>query len=142
MTSLYYDYTFINCLKKYLLISKNILLKITYIMVTREITLKESSGTFSLFKQKKEDYDFSGISALRQLLSKKKARILDVIKNEKPSSLYDLAKKLERNFKSVYSDVKLLERFGFIEIVEEKTKNRIRHKPKLITETITIHIKI
>jgi len=112
---------------------------------TREITLKESKGTFSLFKKSsknKENYDFSGISALRQLLSKEKARMLDVIKNEKPSSLYDLAKKLGRNFKPVYDDVKLLERFGFVEIVEEKTKNRIRHKPKIITDLVTIHLKI
>ncbi|MCL5018376.1 MAG: hypothetical protein M1416_01260 [Candidatus Pacearchaeota archaeon] len=107
--------------------------------------MKESKGAFSLFKKSsktKEDYDFSGVSALRQLLSKEKARMLDVIKNEKPSSLYDLAKKLGRNFKPVYDDVKLLERFGFVEIVEEKTKNRIRHRPKIITDLVTIHLKI
>ena len=112
---------------------------------TREITIKESKGAFALFKKSstnKEDYDFSGVSALRQVLSNEKARILHVIKNEKPSSLYELAKKLGRNFKSVYDDVKLLERFGFIEIVEEKTKNKIHHKPKLVTESITIHLKI
>ncbi len=113
--------------------------------ITREITIKESKGTFALFKKSstnKEDYDFSGVSALKQVLSNEKARILHVIKNEKPSSLYELAKKLGRNFKSVYDDVKLLERFGFIEIVEEKTKNKIHHKPKLVTESITIHLKI
>jgi predicted transcriptional regulator len=112
---------------------------------TREITLKESKGTFSLFKKSAKDksnYDFSGISSLRQLLTKEKARILDVIKNEKPASLYDLAKKLGRNFKAVHDDIKLLERFGFIEIVEEKTKNRTRHRPKIITDLVTIHIKI
>ena len=114
-------------------------------MVTREITIKEEKGTFSIFKKstkQKEGYDFSDISAVRQLLSNEKARILDVIKTEKPSSLYDLAKKLGRNFKSIYDDVKLLERFGLIELVEEKTHQRIRHKPRLITDIVTIHIKI
>ncbi len=112
-------------------------------MVTREITIKESKGAFSLFKPtKKEGYDFSGISSLRQLLSNEKARILDVIKTEKPSSLYDLAKKLGRSFKSIHDDVKLLERFGFIELVEEKVNRRIRHKPQIVADTITIHIKI
>ena len=113
--------------------------------ITREITIKESKGTFSLFKKSstnKEDYDFSGISALRQVLSNEKARILDVIKNQNPGSLYELAKKLGRNFKSVHDDIKLLERFGFVEIVEEKTKNKVRHKPKLVTDLITIHIKL
>lgn len=114
-------------------------------MPTREITIKESKGAFSLFKKSfkgKKGYDFSGISALRQLLSNEKARILNVIKTQKPSSLYGLAKKLGRNFKSVHDDVKLLERFGFIELVEEKVKNRIRHKPEIVADIITIHIKI
>lgn len=114
-------------------------------MTTREITIKESKGTFSLFKktpQNKEAYDFSGISALRQVLSKEKARILEIVKTEKPGSLYDLAKKLGRNFKSVHQDVKLLERFGFIELREEKTKNRVRHRPVLVNDLITIHIQI
>jgi len=112
---------------------------------TREITIKESKGTFSLFKKpstNKENYDFSGISALRQVLSNEKARILNVIKNENPNSLYELAKKLGRNFKSVHDDIKLLERFGFVQIIEEKTKNRIHHRPKLVTDSITIHIKL
>jgi predicted transcriptional regulator len=53
-----------------------------------------------------------------------------------------LAKKLGRGFKSVSDDVKLLERLGFIELIEEKTKKRIRHKPVIVVDTITIHIKV
>jgi predicted transcriptional regulator len=112
---------------------------------TREITIKESKGAFSIFKTSgfsKEDYNFSGILALRQLLRNEKARILDTIKSEKPISIYYLAKKLKRGFKSVNDDIKLLERFGFIELVEEKTKNRVRHRPVLVVDTITINIKI
>ena len=111
----------------------------------REITIKESKGAFDIFKQtksSKKDYDFSGVLALRQLLSNEKARILSVIKHEKPQSIYDLAKKLNRGFKSVNDDLKLLERFGFIELVAEKTKGRTRHKPEIIVDTITIHLKV
>jgi len=114
-------------------------------MPVREITIREQKGAFSLFKKPasgKEEYDFSGIQALRQLLSNEKARLLNVIKLQKPSSLYDLAKKLNRSFKSVYDDVKLLERFGFIEVVESKVNNRTRHKPQIVADTITIHFKI
>ncbi len=112
-------------------------------MVTREIIIKESKGALSLFKKiDKEDFDFSGISALRQLLRNEKIRILSIIKTEKPSSLYDLSKKLERSFKSVYQDVKLLERFGFIDLIEERVKNRTRYRPIVLTDTITINIKI
>ena len=111
---------------------------------TREITITESKGTFSIFRKSnsKEGYDFSGILALRQLLSNEKARILHVIKTQHPKSIYDLAKKLGRGFKSVNDDIKLLKRFGFIELIEEKTKNRRRHKPEIVVDTITIHLKV
>jgi len=111
----------------------------------REITITESKGAFSVFRKprtSKKDYDFEGILALRQLLSNEKARILHVIKTQKPRSIYDLAKKLGRGFKSVNDDIKLLERFGFIELIEEKTKNRKRHKPEIVVDTITIHLKV
>ena len=111
----------------------------------RDITISQSKGAFNIFKKSaisKDEFDFSGILALRQLLSNEKARILNVIKTQKPQSIYDLAKKLNRGFKSVNDDIKLLERFGFIELIEEKTKNRKRHKPVLVVDTITIHLKI
>ena len=112
---------------------------------TREITIIESHGAFSIFRKQKitkESYDFSGISALRQLLSNDKARILHVIKVEKPGSIYELAKKLGRGFKSVNDDIKLLERFGFVELIEEKTKNRIRHRPEVIVDNVIINIRV
>lgn len=112
---------------------------------TREITIKESKGIFNIIKDKhisKSDYDFDGLSSLRQLLNNEKARILHVIKTHEPKSIYELAKKLKRNFKPVFEDVKLLERFGFIELVEEKTKNRIRHKPEIAVDKINIEVSI
>ena len=112
---------------------------------TREITITEDHGAFSIFRKRKitkKDYDFSGISALRQLLSNEKARILHTIKTEQPGSIHELAKKLERGFKSVNDDIKLLERFGFIELIEEKTKNRIRHKPEIIVDNVLVNIKL
>jgi len=111
----------------------------------REITITQSKGAFSIFKKagtSKKDYDFEGLSALRQLLSNEKARLLHTIKSQSPSSIYNLAKKLGRSFKSVSDDLKLLERFGFVELIEEKTKKRIRHKPVVVVDTITIHIKV
>tara|TARA_Y100000310_G_scaffold342099_1_gene443774 strand:+ start:23 stop:382 length:360 start_codon:yes stop_codon:yes gene_type:complete len=113
---------------------------------TREITIKESQGAFSVFKKSsktaKKDYDFSGMLALRQLLSNEKARILNVIKHNKPSSIYELAKILERGFKSVNDDIKLLERFGFIDLIEEKTKNRVRYRPEIVVDSVVININV
>ncbi|HKZ34069.1 MAG TPA: HTH domain-containing protein [Candidatus Nanoarchaeia archaeon] len=113
---------------------------------TREISIIQSGGAFSILRKgfflSKEDYDFEGLSALRRLLSNEKARLLHVLKTQKPGSIYDLAKKLGRNFKTVNDDIKLLERFGFIELIEEKTKNRKRHKPELVIDSLTINLKI
>ena len=112
---------------------------------TREVTIYQSKGTFGIFRKhgtSKDYYDFEGLSALRKLLSNEKARILHVIKTQTPGSIYELAKKLGRSFKAVSDDLKLLERFGFIEFVEEKTKKRIRHKPEVVVDTIIINIKV
>jgi predicted transcriptional regulator len=112
---------------------------------TREITIASSKGAFSIFKKSrtsKKDFDFEGVSALRQLLSNERARILSVIKNQKPDSIYDLAKKLGRDFKSVSDDIRLLERFGFLDLIEEKTKKRRRYRPEIVVDTMTIHIKV
>ena len=111
----------------------------------REITINESGGTFAILKKPKiakSDYDFKGLLSLRQLLNNEKARILHTIKVAKPSSIYALAKKLDRNFKAVFDDIKLLERFGFIELLEEKTKNRTRHRPVVIVDSLIIQFNV
>ncbi|MEX2017541.1 MAG: hypothetical protein WD876_03650 [Candidatus Pacearchaeota archaeon] len=112
---------------------------------TREITLAESKGAFAIFTKlgfSKEDYDFKSLLALRQLLSNEKARILHVIKTYEPKSIYELAKRLDRGFKAVNDDVRLLHKFGFIEMTEEKTKNRKRLRPRVVVDNIIINVKI
>jgi len=112
---------------------------------TREITISQSKGTFSIFRKSgssKKDYDFDSLLALRQLLSNEKARILHTIKTNNPQSIYQLAKILGRNFKAVNDDIKLLERFGFIELIEEATKNRKRHRPVIVVDNIILDLRI
>ena len=112
---------------------------------TREINIVESKGSFSIFKNaklSKKDYDYSGLTALRNLLNNEKARIIHTIKTKHPKSIYELAKILGRTFKSVKDDLTLLERFGFVELSQEKTKNRIRHKPEVLVDSIVINVKI
>lgn len=111
----------------------------------REINIVEESGAFKSFFKKitgeHTDYDFEGISALRKLLSNEKARILHIIKTKHPSSIYKLAKVLNRDFKSVNEDIKLLDRFGFIDLISEKTGKRERLKPILAADMIRIDFK-
>ena len=96
----------------------------------------------SLFKRmsgrKVAEYDFSGISELRQLLSNEKARILYVIKTEKPESLYKLSKILGRDFKSISRDIQVLEKFGFITLKESRKGNRKIITPQVEIDELTI----
>lgn len=113
---------------------------------TREITITDNEGAFSVFfKRLSTDtqlYDFEGLATLRKLLSNERAKILHVLKISKPQSIYELAKKVGRDFKSVSDDIKLLERFGFVSMVSEKTGKRQRLKPVLVIDSVNILIKI
>ena len=115
-------------------------------MATRNVNLSIESGTFEgIFKRlrgEKKKYNFSGISMLRQLLSNERARLLYTIKNQKPESMYSLAKLLNRDFKSVRQDVKLLQRFGFIELDAKRHGKREMLKPILIIDKINISLSI
>jgi predicted transcriptional regulator len=113
---------------------------------TREINIVDESGAFTSFFKKftgeSSSFDFEGISALRKLLSNEKARLLHILKTKNPSSIYSLAKMLGRDFKSVSDDIKLLERFGFIDLIAEKTGKRNRLKPILAINELHIKLKI
>ncbi len=90
----------------------------------------------------KKSHDFSDIKILRNLLSNEKARILYVLKHTKPKSIYALAKLLGRDFKSVRDDIKVLERFGFIEFHSEKVGKRASLMPVLVINELRIIIDI
>ena len=112
---------------------------------TREITIIDDIGTFGVFFKRftgEREYDFEGISSFRKLLTNEKARIMHILKTKKPGSIYALAKLVQRDFKSVNDDVRLLERFGFVEMLAEKTGKRARLKPVLVIDSMHINIKI
>jgi len=108
------------------------------------ISLAGKGGTFSTifhkFKGKKNIN--AEVANLRQLLSNERARLIHVIKTKKPGSIYQLAKLVGRDFKAVRADIKLLERFGFIELISSHKQGRERLRPVIDVDRITIHIDI
>jgi len=90
----------------------------------------------------KKPHDFSDVKLLRNLLTNEKSRILYILKHKSPKSIYALAKLLGRDFKSVREDIKVLERFGFIEFHAERTGKRESLKPVLIIDKLQIIIDI
>ena len=87
-------------------------------------------------------HDFSDVKLLRNLLSNEKARILHTLKKQKPKSIYQLAKLLGRDFKSVREDIKVLEKFGFIEFHAGKTGKRESLIPVLAIDKMEIVVNI
>ncbi len=110
---------------------------------TKSIDLLEKEGRFSvLFKRIKGTKKESEISSLRGLFSDEKARILNICKNKKPESIYELAKLLGRDFKAVRHDVKILEQFGFIELISSHKSGRERLRPIVDADQVIITINI
>ncbi len=110
---------------------------------TRYLDLNvDERGFVSKFLSSKKGHDFSDIELLRKILSNEKARILYVLKKKQVKSIYALAKVLGRDFKSVYDDLKVLERFGFVEFHSESHGKRKSLKPVLTVDELRMVIKI
>ena len=98
---------------------------------------KSVFGTIWPFKGQEETPELEGIQDFRQLLSNEKARVLFVIRAKSPGSIYELAKLLGRDFKSVRQDVKILEQFGIIRLVGEG-KYRKKLKPEIMLDELNV----
>jgi len=114
------------------------------IIKTKTISLSQKQGAFTTmlhrFKGGK-DKQVSEIGLLRSLLSNEKARIFHVIKTKQPNSLYELAKVLGRDFKSVRQDLSVLEKFGFVEMIPIHKGKREKLKPVLAFDVLEIKIE-
>jgi len=109
----------------------------------RTITLSEREGTFSsIFHKIKGAKKNSEISNLRQLLSNEKARLLHICKTKQPESIYQLAKLLGRDFKAVRYDIKILEEFGFVELISSHKQGRERLRPVVDADQVVITINL
>lgn len=116
--------------------------KIKIRVINIDISQNAFSSIFKRFVGEKAEYEFSGLSDLRKILSNEKARILYTIKHGKPSSIYHLAKLLNRDLKSVNQDVKLLEKFGFLELVKETKGKRAMLKPVIIINKLQVNFEM
>ncbi|MBU1136240.1 MAG: hypothetical protein ABIG37_01995 [Nanoarchaeota archaeon] len=109
-------------------------------VVNMFITPDSFTSIFKRLRGDRSNYDFSGLTDLRQLLSNEKAKILNIIKNKNPESIYKLSKILGRDFKSVRHDIALLEKFGFIELKSEIKGKRKKLHPVIDIDNLQINI--
>lgn len=110
----------------------------------KKILIEQERGTFSaIFNRLRSEESRLGssksdISLVRSLLATEKARILYILKKNQPNSIYELAKVLGRDIKTVRQDVLLLEKIGVIELIPVHKGNRQKIKPLLVADSIEI----
>jgi predicted transcriptional regulator len=79
--------------------------------------------------KKEEGLYFDSIDTMRSVLTNNRLLILKTIRKNRPDSVYELAKILSRDLKSVNQDLKLLSEIGLValEKVETERKRVIPH---------------
>lgn len=76
--------------------------------------------------QSKDHIYFESLGAFRSFMTIQKIEILTVIANQEPSSIYDLAKMVDRDFAAVLRDCTSLEGAGFIQLKDKKDKKKTK----------------
>ncbi|MBM3247648.1 hypothetical protein FJZ17_03875 [Candidatus Pacearchaeota archaeon] len=112
---------------------------------TQLITIEEKQGTFSAIFSKFKGEKTPGksdLAMLKSVLTDQKARLLHILKTKQPNSLYELAKILSRDFKSVRQDVLLLEKMGFLEMIPVHKGKREKLKPLLVIDSLEVKINL
>ncbi len=98
-------------------------------------SLKESLKDFSTAWEKMASGErinkekglyFDSIDTMRAILTNKRLLILKTVREQSPSSIYELAKMLGRDLKNVNQDLKLLADVGLVTLKKKQTdKNRV-----------------
>lgn len=96
---------------------KNIIIEVKSI----EETLNEAKEVMEKLKKgqlvkKKESVSFNNVDVMRKVLTNKRLELIKAIKKYKPKSIYELAKIVNRDSKSVNVDLKILNNLGMVDL--------------------------
>ena len=84
---------------------------------------------------------YENLHAFRRALTDRRLEMLHVIKEKHPSSVYELAKILDRNIKNVTMDLGYLKEIGLVEIKRSKEK-RERVIPEVNYDVIELRVAV
>ena len=91
------------------------------------------------FKAVKGNY-FESLEAVRNVLTEKRLEVWRTIRDRKPQSISELAKILDRGFRIVHSDVRLLEAVGLVALKEESGARGNRQKPTSLADKLEVQV--
>ncbi len=79
---------------------------------------------------------------MRKAITPERVKILKVIKEKHPASIYELAKLLNRNLKDVADDVHYLAELGLIELEKGKSNGREKIMPIVNYDKLLLEIPV
>lgn len=85
---------------------------------------------------------FGSLEVMRKAITPERVKILKVIKEKHPESIYELAKLLRRNLKNVSDDVHYLADLGLIELEKGKSNGREKTIPTVNYSKILLEIPV
>ena len=124
-------------------------MKVKNIKITiksRQEVLKEFAETYEKLRKgekvkKHEELSFQNIETLRKFLTEKRIELLRVIKAKQPRSIYELAQLVQRDLKSVNTDIQILKQLGLVSL-EKVIEERKKMKPIVEFDTLNVEIVI
>lgn len=114
---------------------------------TTEEALKDFALTFDAVKagkrvRKKEGVYFTSVEAARNLLTPERIKLLTLIYNQGPQSIYQLARICNRDPKNVHEDIKLLERYGILRTRLRTRASRTQRVSEVLYDEINLRIPL
>lgn len=116
-------------------------------------SLKEALGDFAKAAEaieggrkpkKSRGVYFENLDTFRRALTPKRLEMLHAIKESRPSSVYELAKILDRDIKNVTQDLEYLKEIGLVELKRTKDKKdkKERVAPEVNYDKIDLEIAV
>lgn len=93
-------------------------------------------------RKRKPGIYFESLEVMRKAITPERVKILKVIKEKHPESIYELAKLLHRNLKNVSDDVHYLADLGLIELEKGKSNGREKTIPTVNYSKILLEIPV
>jgi predicted transcriptional regulator len=90
-------------------------------------------------KEQRGEY-FESLDAVRNVLTPRRLELWHLIRDRKPASISDLAVLANRDFKSVYQDVRLLVAVGIVDLRRIQGKGGKRLVPVSLADALTLEV--
>ncbi len=108
-------------------------------MIKSEIEHGIKKGSF----RKEDDVIYAeSIDAARRLLTPERMKLLSIVKGRKPGSLYELAKMMDKNLKTVSTDANLLSNAGLLSLEAYKSGARKKVRPHFTARKISLELAV